>query len=258
MLSIILILFLILNLGVDLLANAVAVTLGPKGRNVIIESSWGAPKVTKDGVTVAKSVEFKNKGMNIGAKLVQDVANNTNEEAGDGTTSATILARAIAVEGSEKISRGANPIEMRRGIQKAVEVVREELSSMSKPVTTPEEIAQVATISANGDKEIGNLISNAMERVGRNGVITVKDGKTLNDELEVIEGMKFDRGYISPYFINSAKGQKVEYQDAFILFSQKKISSIQVHHFVYFRICFSTFFYFPANCSCFRISEWAT
>jgi len=213
--------------GVNNLADAVAVTMGPKGRNVIIESSWGAPKVTKDGVTVAKAIDFKNKGMSIGAKLVQDVANNTNEEAGDGTTSATILARAIAQEGADKMKRGVNPIEMRRGIQKAVEAVRENLTEMSKPVTTPEEIAQVATISANGDKEIGGLISSAMERVGRTGVITVKDGKTLNDELEVIEGMKFDRGYISPYFINSAKGQKVEYQNAMILFSQKKISSIQ-------------------------------
>merc|ERR1712096_146093 len=167
-------------------------------------------------------------GMSIGAKLVQDVANNTNEEAGDGTTSATILARAIAQEGAEKMKRGVNPIEMRRGIQKAVEAVREHLSDMSKPVTTPEEIAQVATISANRDELIGELISSAMEKVGRTGVITVKDGKTLNDELEVIEGMKFDRGYISPYFINSGKGQKVEYQNAFVLFSQKKISSIQV------------------------------
>lgn len=166
--------------------------------------------------------------MNIGAKLVQDVANNTNEEAGDGTTTATILSRAIAKEGADKISRGAGPIEMKSGINKAVKVVMEHLKTMSKPVTTPEEIAQVATISANGDTEIGGLISNAMERVGRTGVITVKDGKTMHDELEVIEGMKFDRGYISPYFINQAKGQKVEYQDAFILISEKKISNIQV------------------------------
>ena len=204
-------------------------TLGPKGRNVLIESSWGAPKVTKDGVTVAKGIEFKNKAMNIGAKLVQDVANNTNEEAGDGTTTATILSRAIAKEGADKINRGASPIEMKIGINKAVQVVMDHLKTLSKPVTTPEEIAQVATISANGDTEIGNLIANAMERVGRTGVITVKDGKTLHDELEVIEGMKFDRGYISPYFINQAKGQKVEYQDAYLLLSEKKISSIQVH-----------------------------
>jgi len=202
--------------------------MGPKGRNVILEQQWGSPKVTKDGVTVAKSIEFKNKYMNIGAKLVQDVANSTNEEAGDGTTTATILARAIASEGTEKIARGTNPIEMRRGIKKAVEVVLEELKKLSKPVMSPAEIAQVATISANGDKNIGKLISDAMERVGRAGVITVKDGKTLHDELEVIEGMKFDRGYISPYFINTAKGQKVEFQDALVLLSEKKISSVQV------------------------------
>ncbi|KFM69423.1 heat shock protein, mitochondrial, partial [Stegodyphus mimosarum] len=213
--------------GVDVLADAVAVTMGPKGRNVIIEQSWGSPKITKDGVTVAKAIELKDKFQNIGAKLVQDVANNTNEEAGDGTTTATVLARAIAKEGFEKISKGANPIEFRKGVMLAVEKVVEELKKNSKPVTTPEEIAQVATISANGDKEIGELISSAMKKVGNDGVITVKDGKTLNDELEVIEGMKFDRGYISPYFINTSKGAKVEYQDALVLFSEKKISSVQ-------------------------------
>eukprot|EP00061_Rhincodon_typus_P014042 g40820.t1 len=175
------------------------------GRTVILEQSWGSPKVTKDGVTVAKAIDLKDKYQNIGAKLVQDVANNTNEEAGDGTTTATVLARAIAKEGFEKISKGANPVEIRRGVMLAVDTVIGELKKMSKPVTTPEEIAQVATISANGDKEIGELISDAMKKVGRNGVITVKDGKTLHDELEIIEGMKFDRGYISPYFINTAK-----------------------------------------------------
>uniref|UniRef100_A0A2K6KWH5 60 kDa heat shock protein, mitochondrial n=1 Tax=Rhinopithecus bieti TaxID=61621 RepID=A0A2K6KWH5_RHIBE len=195
--------------GVDLLADAVAVTMGPKGRTVIIEQSWGSPKVTKD------------------AKLVQDVANNTNEEAGDGTTTATVLARSIAKEGFEKISKGANPVEIRRGVMLAVDAVIAELKKQSKPVTTPEEIAQVATISANGDKEIGNIISDAMKKVGRKGVITVKDGKTLNDELEIIEGMKFDRGYISPYFINTSKGQKCEFQDAYVLLSEKKISSVQ-------------------------------
>ncbi|XP_032813274.1 60 kDa heat shock protein, mitochondrial [Petromyzon marinus] len=213
--------------GVDLLADAVAVTMGPKGRTVIIEQSWGSPKVTKDGVTVAKAIELKDRFKNIGAKLVQDVANNTNEEAGDGTTTATVLARAIAKDGFEKISKGANPVEIRRGVMLAVEAVVAELKKLSKPVTTPEEIAQVATISANGDKEIGNLISDAMKKVGRKGVITVKDGKTLHDELEIIEGLKFDRGYISPYFINSAKGQKCEFQDAFLLISEKKISSVQ-------------------------------
>lgn len=211
--------------GVDVLADAVAVTMGPKGRNVIIEQSWGSPKITKDGVTVAKAIELKDKFQNIGAKLVQDVANNTNEEAGDGTTTATVLARAIAKEGFEKISKGANPIEIRRGVMMAVEHVVEKLRTLSKPVTTPEEISQVATISANGDKTIGELISSAMKRVGRDGVITVKDGKTLNDELEVIEGMKFDRGYISPYFLT--KGNKVEFQDALLLISEKKISTAQ-------------------------------
>lgn len=213
--------------GVDVLADAVAVTMGPKGRNVIIEQSWGSPKITKDGVTVAKSIELKDKFQNIGAKLVQDVANNTNEEAGDGTTTATVLARAIAKEGFEKISKGANPVEIRRGVMMAVDTVKDHLKTMSRPVSTPEEIAQVATISANGDHNIGNLISEAMKKVGRDGVITVKDGKTLSDELEVIEGMKFDRGYISPYFINSSKGAKVEFQDALVLFSEKKISSVQ-------------------------------
>lgn len=213
--------------GVDILADAVAVTMGPKGRNVILEQSWGSPKITKDGVTVAKGIELKDRFQNIGAKLVQDVANNTNEEAGDGTTTATVLARAIAKEGFEKISKGANPVEIRRGVMLAVENVKESLKAMSRDVTTPEEIAQVATISANGDSVVGNLISEAMKRVGKEGVITVKDGKTLLDELEVIEGMKFDRGYISPYFINSSKGAKVEFQDALVLFSEKKISTIQ-------------------------------
>jgi chaperonin GroEL len=213
--------------GVDILADAVSVTMGPKGRNVVIESSWGSPKITKDGVTVAKAVELPDKFQNIGAKLVQDVANNTNEKAGDGTTTATVLARAIAKRGFDNITHGANPIEIRRGILKAVEAVCDNLKDISKEVTTPGEIAQVATISANGDTSIGDLISDAMKKVGNEGVITVKDGKTLYDELDVIEGMKFDRGYISPYFINTSKGAKVEYNDALVLFSEKKISSIQ-------------------------------
>uniref|UniRef100_A0A8C3A8C1 60 kDa heat shock protein, mitochondrial n=1 Tax=Cyclopterus lumpus TaxID=8103 RepID=A0A8C3A8C1_CYCLU len=202
--------------GVDLLADAVAVTMGPKGRNVIIEQSWGSPKVTKDGVTVAKSIDLKDKYQNIGAKLVQDVANNTNEEAGDGTTTATVLARAIAKEGFDTISKGANPVEIRRGVMMAVEAVIEELKNLSKPVTTPEEIAQVDASRVT-----------TWRLSGRKGVITVKDGKTLHDELEIIEGMKFDRGYISPYFINSAKGQKCEFQDAYLLLSEKKISTVQ-------------------------------
>merc|ERR1719295_1683113 len=201
--------------------------MGPKGRNVIIESSWGSPKITKDGVTVAKAIDLQDKFQNIGAKLVQDVASNTNEKAGDGTTTATVLARAIAKAGFDRVTHGASPVEIRRGLMAAIDAVSENLTSMSKSVTTPEEILQVATISANGDATIGELISDAMKRVGRDGVITVKDGKTLHDEMDVIEGMKFDRGFISPYFINTAKGAKVEYQDAFVLFCEKKISNIQ-------------------------------
>ncbi|KHJ42381.1 chaperonin GroL [Trichuris suis] len=198
-----------------------------QGRNVIIEQSWGSPKITKDGVTVAKAIELKEKWQNVGARLVQDVANKTNEQAGDGTTCATVLARAIAREGFDNISKGANPIEIRRGVMMAVDRVVKTLKEISKPVTTPEEIAQVATISANGDSSIGGLISDALKKVGKEGVITVKDGKTLNDELEVIEGMKFDRGYISPYFINTNKGAKCEFQNCLVLFSEKKISSVQ-------------------------------
>ncbi|KAM3962476.1 63 kDa chaperonin, mitochondrial-like [Aphomia sociella] len=213
--------------GVDILADAVAVTMGPKGRNVILEQSFGPPKITKDGVTVAKGIELKNKFQNIGAKLVQNVAHKTNEEAGDGTTTATVLARTIAKEGFGTISKGANPIEIRKGVMLAVDAVTKKLKDMSIPVKTSEEIEQVATISANGDREIGKLIASAMNRVGKEGVITVKDGKTMSDELEIIEGMKFDRGYVSPYFINSRKGPKIEYNEAFVLFSQKKIFNVQ-------------------------------
>ncbi|CAJ0927548.1 unnamed protein product, partial [Mesorhabditis belari] len=216
-----------LLVGVDLLADAVGVTMGPKGRNVVIEQSWGSPKITKDGVTVAKAIDLEDKYHNLGAKLIQDVANKANEEAGDGTTCATVLARAIAKESFEIISKGVNAVEIRRGIMAAVDVVVSELKAMSKQVTSPEEIAQVATISANGDKIVGDLISTAMKKVGNKGVITVKDGKTLQDELEVIEGMKFDRGYISPYFINTAKGAKVEYEKALVLLSEKKIAQVQ-------------------------------
>ncbi|CAH1395609.1 unnamed protein product [Nezara viridula] len=212
--------------GVDILADAVAVTMGPKGRNVIIDQPWGSPKITKDGVTVAKGVELKEKFQNIGAKIVQAVANNTNKKAGDGTTTATVLARAIAKEGFERISRGANPIEIRKGVMIAVQEAKTYLKNLSKPVTTPEEIAQVATISANGAEDIGKLISRAVEKVGKDGVITVKEGKTLEDELEVIEGMKLDKGYISAYFINTAKGAKVEYEDIMVLVTEKKLSAI--------------------------------
>merc|ERR1719189_346544 len=213
--------------GVNVLADAVAVTMGPKGRNVVIESSWGSPKITKDGVTVAKAVDLQDKFQNIGAKLVQDVANKTNEEAGDGTTTSTVLARAIAQRGFDMVTHGSNPVEIRRGIMTAVEAIVEHLKTLSRPVTTSEEIAQVATISANGDESVGTLISDAMKKIGKEGVITVKDGKTLTDEMDIIEGMKFDRGYISPFFVNTSKGAKVEYQDALVLFSQTKITNIQ-------------------------------
>ncbi|CAH4036915.1 63 kDa chaperonin, mitochondrial-like [Pieris brassicae] len=209
--------------GVDILADAVAITMGPKGRNVILEQTFGPPKITKDGVTVAKGIELKNKFQNIGAKLVQNVAKQTNDEAGDGTTTATVLARAIAKEGFENISRGANPIEIRKGIIIAVEAVTDHLKKISKPIISRKEIEQVATLSANGDEAIGKLIANAMEKVGKDGIITVKDGRTLNDELEIIEGFQFERGFVSPFFINSTKGPKVEYNNALILFSEKKI-----------------------------------
>jgi len=210
--------------GVNTLADAVAKTMGPKGRNVLISQKWGAPKITKDGVTVAKAIELENNLENIGAKLVQDVASNTNDEAGDGTTTATVLAREIATLGFKS---NVNAIELQRGISKAVTRVIAELESMSKPVLTMEEIKQVATISANGDTEIGDMIADAMEKVGRDGVITIKDGKTLENELEVIEGMSFDRGYISPYFATTTKGKiRVEYENALILLSEKKISDL--------------------------------
>ncbi|CAB4406533.1 unnamed protein product [Rhizophagus irregularis] len=213
--------------GVDILAKAVAVTLGPKGRNVLIEQPYGSPKITKDGVTVAKSISLKDKFENLGARLVQDVANKTNEMAGDGTTTATILTRAIFVEGVKNVAAGCNPMDLRRGVQMAVDSIVKFLREKSRVITTSEEIAQVATISANGDTHVGKLIANAMEKVGKEGVITVKEGKTIEDELEITEGMRFDRGYISPYFITEAKTQKVEFEKPLILLSEKKISILQ-------------------------------
>jgi chaperonin GroEL len=195
--------------GVNKLADAVEVTLGPKGRNVVIEQSFGAPKITKDGVTVARAIEFEDKFENIGAQLVRQVASKTNDVAGDGTTTATILTRAIYSEGCKAVASRLNPMDLRRGISAAVDVVIAELKKMTHTITTKDEIAQVATISANGETAIGKLIADAMEKVGKEGVISVQDGKALVDELEVVEGMKFDRGYTSPYFITNPKNQKV-------------------------------------------------
>ncbi|KAJ9154065.1 hypothetical protein P3X46_027443 [Hevea brasiliensis] len=212
--------------GVEALADAVQVTMGPKGRNVVIEQSFGAPKVTKDGVTVAKSIEFKDKVKNVGASLVKQVANATNDVAGDGTTCATVLTRAIFAEGCKSVAAGMNAMDLRRGISMAVDAVVTNLKSRARMISTSEEIAQVGTISANGEREIGELIAKAMEKVGKEGVITIQDGKTLYNELEVVEGMKLDRGYISPYFITNQKNQKCELDDPLILIHEKKISSI--------------------------------
>jgi len=213
--------------GVDTLAKAVSVTLGPKGRNVIIEQPYGGPKITKDGVTVAKAIQLKDKFQNLGARLVTDVANKTNEVAGDGTTTATVLTRAIYSEGVKNVAAGCSPMDLRRGSQQAVEAVLKFLDENKRSITTSAEIAQVATISANGDAHVGALIAQAMEKVGKEGVITVKEGKTIEDEIEITEGMKFDRGYISPYFVTDVKSQKVEYEKPLILLSEKKISLLQ-------------------------------
>ncbi|KAK4353781.1 hypothetical protein RND71_025975 [Anisodus tanguticus] len=212
--------------GIEQLADAVKVTMGPKGRNVVIEQSWGAPKVTKDGVTVAKNIEFKDRIKNVGASLVKQVANATNDVAGDGTTCATVLTRAIFSEGCKSVAAGVNAMDLRRGITMAVDAVVTNLKSRARMISTSEEIAQVGTISSNGEREIGELIAKAMEKVGKEGVITIQDGKTLYNELEVVEGMKLDRGYISPYFITNDKNQKCELDDPLILIHEKKISSI--------------------------------
>ncbi len=213
--------------GVNTLANAVKVTLGPKGRNVVIEKSYGAPRSTKDGVTVAKEIELEDRFENLGAQLIREVASKTSDKAGDGTTTATVLAQAIVVEGLKSVAAGMNPMDLRRGIDKAVLAVTDAIKASSKKVTTNAEIAQVGAISANGDKEIGDMIAKAMERVGNEGVITVEEAKTLESELEVVEGMQFDRGYLSPYFITNAEKMEVELEDPLVLLSEKKISSLQ-------------------------------
>jgi chaperonin GroEL len=213
--------------GVNILANAVKVTLGPKGRNVVLERSFGAPTVTKDGVSVAKEIELKDKFQNMGAQMVKEVASKTSDNAGDGTTTATVLAQAIVREGMKYVAAGMNPMDLKRGIDKAVIALSEELRSISKPCTTTKEIAQVGSISANSDTEIGNIISEAMEKVGKEGVITVEDGKSLNNELDVVEGMQFDRGYLSPYFINNPDKQIAVLDDPFVLLHDKKVSNIR-------------------------------
>ena len=212
--------------GVDILANAVRVTLGPKGRNVVLDKSFGAPRITKDGVTVAKEIELEDKFENMGAQMVREVASKTSDIAGDGTTTATVLAAAIVKEGSKAVAAGMNPMDLKRGIDLAVEHVVEELKKNSKKVTSNAEIAQVGTISANGDKEIGDYLAKAMEKVGNEGVITVEEAKSLETELDVVEGMQFDRGYISPYFITNADKMRVEMEDPYILINEKKLSAL--------------------------------
>jgi chaperonin GroEL len=213
--------------GVNVLANAVKVTLGPKGRNVVIDKSFGAPRSTKDGVTVAKEIELEDKFENMGAQLIREVASKTNDKAGDGTTTATVLAQAIVLEGMKSVAAGMNPMDLKRGVDKAVAAVVEQIKSVSKKVTTNDEIAQVGTISANGDKEVGAMIARAMDKVGNEGVITVEEAKSLETELEVVEGMQFDRGYLSPYFITNADKMEVVLEEPLILLYEKKLSSLQ-------------------------------
>jgi chaperonin GroEL len=213
--------------GVNILANAVKATLGPKGRNVVLERSFGAPTITKDGVSVAKEIELKDKFQNMGAQMVKEVASKTSDVAGDGTTTATVLAQAIVREGMKYVAAGMNAMDLKRGVDKAVEAVVEEVKKISKPTTTSKEIAQVGAISANADEQIGKIIADAMDKVGKEGVITVEDGKSLQNELEVVEGMQFDRGYLSPYFINNPEKQMAVLEDTYILLHDKKVSSIR-------------------------------
>jgi chaperonin GroEL len=213
--------------GIDTLAHAVRVTLGPKGRNVVLDKSFGAPRITKDGVTVAKEIELEDKFENMGAQMVREVASKTSDEAGDGTTTATVLAHAIVKEGAKSVAAGMNPMDLKRGVDLAVDAIVEDLKKNSKKVTSNEEIAQVGTISANGDAEIGRFIADAMKRVGNEGVITVEEAKSLETELEVVEGMQFDRGYISPYFVTNADKMRVEMEDPYVLIYEKKLSGLQ-------------------------------
>src|SRR6201991_2482064 len=213
--------------GIDILADAVQVTLGPKGRNVVIDKSFGAPRTTKDGVTVAKEIELGDKFENMGAQMVREVASKTNDIAGDGTTTAAVLARAIVREGAKSVAAGMNPMDLKRGIEKAVETVVADIKKRSKKVKSNEEIGQVGTISANVDKEVGNMIAQAMAKVGNEGVITVEEAKTVETELDVVEGMQFDRGYLNPYFITNAEKMICELEDPYILIHEKKLGSLQ-------------------------------
>src|SRR5688572_25419079 len=213
--------------GVNVLADAVTVTLGPKGRNVVLEKSWGAPNVTKDGVTVAKEIELPDKFENMGAQMVKEVASKTSDVAGDGTTTATVLARAIFVEGAKMVAAGHDPMNLKRGIDRAVAAITEELKKLSKPTKGKDDIAQVGTVSANGDRTVGEMIAEAMEKVGKEGVITVEEAKGLETQLEVVEGMQFDRGYLSPYFVTDPDRMEVVLEDAHVLIHEKKISSMK-------------------------------
>src|SRR5512135_3747356 len=215
------------QVGVDTLANAVKVTLGPRGRNVVIEKSWGAPTVTKDGVTVAKEIELEDKFENMGAQMVKEVASKTSDVAGDGTTTATVLAQAIYREGSRLVAAGHDPMQLKRGIEKAVELVTAELKKISKPTKDRKEIAQVGTISANGDETIGNIIAEAMGKVGKEGVITVEEAKSMETTLDIVEGMQFDKGYISPYFVTNPEKMEVALDEPLILINEKKISTMK-------------------------------
>ncbi|CDX30436.1 60 kDa chaperonin (Protein Cpn60) (groEL protein) [Mesorhizobium plurifarium] len=213
--------------GVDILANAVKVTLGPKGRNVVIDKSFGAPRITKDGVTVAKEIELEDKFENMGAQMVREVASKTSDIAGDGTTTATVLAQSIVTEGAKAVAAGMNPMDLKRGIDKAVETIVADLKAKARKVTKNDEIAQVGTISANGDAEIGRFLAEAMEKVGNEGVITVEEAKTAETELEIVEGMQFDRGYLSPYFITNQEKMRVELEEPYVLIHEKKLSNLQ-------------------------------
>src|SRR6267143_979311 len=214
--------------GIDILANAVKVTLGPKGRNVVLDKSYGAPRITKDGVTVAKEIELADRFENIGAQMAKEVASRTSELAGDGTTTATVLAHAIVREGSKAVAAGMNPMDLKRGVDMAVEAVVDDIKKRSKQVSTNAEIAQVGRISANDDREIGEMIANAMHKVGNEGVITIEEAKGLETELEIVEGMQFDRGYLSPYFVTNAEKMICEYENPHVLLFEKKLSGLQV------------------------------